>query len=398
MRFFVILALALSMAASLSFAAASTSPAAASTNLQVSQLLSDTYRYDVNKTITGTALQIDAYGTNRIVVYISPLSSASYNGTNETTRLLAVLNSATKDYMFLYKKAGYDYFTVTPSFYIKDTSQFNIVKLYSDTYRYDGSNYLSGVSLKITATSGSYAIKAAMTSSMQYYSNNMLSVIDNSAVAFHHLFKIAGNDYYTTATGYTLVAITSPPINTTACIDTDGGISGYVYGSTRNSTVSRNDTCFKSQNTSYVLEWYCKGSQVYSTDVLCNYGCSNGACLNRTVSATANKIVPSTVAAKPNASANNTTIAVRNNTTIAVRNNTTIATTAAIAVRNNTTIATTASAYIELPSAAVIEPKPAGATTAREISKAASDIANSMADTSGDMYAKIMNILGVYVR
>jgi hypothetical protein len=57
------------------------------------------------------------------------------------------------------------------------------------------------------------------------------------------------------------------------------------------------------------------------------------------------------------------------------------------------TTGTAASAIVKATNAT-----PATTSKTREMSKTASDIANSMADASGDMYAKIMNILGVYVR
>ncbi|MCX6771129.1 MAG: PKD domain-containing protein [Candidatus Micrarchaeota archaeon] len=75
----------------------------------------------------------------------------------------------------------------------------------------------------------------------------------------------------------TITAKVDEAINTYTCTDTDGGINGYVFGTTYNSTVSKNDSCIG--GTSYLLEWYCKGGNVYSTDFRCANGCSNGACL-----------------------------------------------------------------------------------------------------------------------
>jgi len=345
------LVFAFALLISLSFAAASLPPATVSPNLQVAQLLPDTYHYNVNKTITGAALQIDAFGGNKVIVY------SSSNGTNETTRLLAVLNSATKDYLFLYKKAGYDYYTSTTSFYIQDTSQFNIVKLYSDTYLYDGNNYLSGVSLKITATSSAYAIKAAMVNSTQYYSDNMLSVIDNSTAAFHHLFKIPGNNYYTTAANYTLVV---KPANTTNKTVVKATAVSYNYTNYTNKTVARPAAiAFNYTNTTN------KTSATVAKVV------------TTTTTATTTKptMLPSAPGAKPAATTGTGTTPAATTTT-----------------ETKPVVATTATGETK--------PAPTATTTSKttEADKTASDVVNSMADTSGDMYAKLMNILGIYVQ
>jgi hypothetical protein len=54
---------------------------------------------------------------------------------------------------------------------------------------------------------------------------------------------------------------------------------------------------------------------------------------------------------------------------------------------------TTASAESSIANAT-----PAAISKPQQMSKTASDVVNSMADTSGDMYAKLMNILGIYVQ
>jgi len=337
-----------------STARAASSAPAYSTNLQVSQLLSDTYAYDVNKTITGTALQIDASGGNKIIVY------SSSNSTNETERMLAVLDSTAKNYLFLYKKPGYNYYTSTPSFSIKYTSQFNIVKLYSDTYRYDGSNYLTGVSLKITATN-SYAVKATRLNGTQYYADNMLSVIDSQAAAFHHIFKITGNDYYTTATSYTLV----PRLNSTAIGNTNASTAKAIAYNSANTTNKTAPTIAKTATVKY------------------NY------------TNTTNK-TPSTVAKTVATTATTNTVKPGAADTAPPSPPATVqpgATGAASSQADTAPSQPAATAGTKPASSASVSKSSAGSPKG----SAEPDIVNSMADTSGNMYAKLMNILGVYV-
>ncbi|MEK6904681.1 MAG: hypothetical protein AABW87_03750, partial [Nanoarchaeota archaeon] len=68
---------------------------------------------------------------------------------------------------------------------------------------------------------------------------------------------------------------------TNSCSDTDGGIyyktSGTVSGRNNGNSYSYSDSC----SNSTLSEWYCGGTNAYSTSLNCasNYtGCSNGAC------------------------------------------------------------------------------------------------------------------------
>ncbi len=63
-----------------------------------------------------------------------------------------------------------------------------------------------------------------------------------------------------------------------SCSDSDGGIADFTKGTVRLSLsgITQTDACISSQK---LQEFYCAGKMYLSTNVDCQYGCQNGACL-----------------------------------------------------------------------------------------------------------------------
>jgi PKD repeat protein len=177
-------------------------------DLQVELLSSDCYKYNGNAVVCGPAIDMTTYNGNMFVV-----SDAGY----QASRLLAVLDPGTADYLFLYKVPGRDYFSVAQHFYMTDKDQFNVEKLSADTYKYENGGIVTGVSLEFTAQSG-YAIVAYTPSGVRYETSRLLAVIDSQGGEFRHLFKQAGNDYFTTAKRFYTSQASNEPESVTAAI------------------------------------------------------------------------------------------------------------------------------------------------------------------------------------
>lgn len=206
-------------------------------NLGATARTSDTYRYDGTNTITGPALEINALSGNTIHVVAS--GGVPY----DTTTLLAVKGPQSNDFLLLFRIPGNDYYTSVQSFYIYEQLQFNVVKLASDTYRHEGNVFYSGVAIAIDTRGRSGTILVTADGGATYNTDYLLALADSSQQNIFYMFKIPGNDYYTSAISFSLGTQSSP---ITADIKANGKDSPdpVTYGSTFTASWTSNaDSC-----------------------------------------------------------------------------------------------------------------------------------------------------------
>ncbi len=89
----------------------------------VEELASDSYKYENGGIVTGVSLDFTAKAGYTILAFTA--SGAKY----QTSRLISVIDSQTDQFHYLFKQAGYDYFTTASRFYLAKASSVTTGKL-----------------------------------------------------------------------------------------------------------------------------------------------------------------------------------------------------------------------------------------------------------------------------
>lgn len=143
--------------------------------------------------ITGIGILVKSQPGNQIIV----------DGGEKVDRIIGVLDKSTGNTSFLFKREGEDYYRTTPSFRLESEKNYNLERLFENTYRYNGSNYATGSAILVKAA-GSEQIQVTKIDNSTDQTDRVFAVIDKTTNANRYFYKIPGNDYYTEVSGITM--------------------------------------------------------------------------------------------------------------------------------------------------------------------------------------------------